>query len=94
MKRLSKGAAKRLTISLLMGVALSGCAYYGPPPAAYDAYPYGDGGPGYAVAPVSIDLGFGFYDHGRAYHHRGHGLRHGGYRGAYHGHRGHGRGRR
>ena len=94
MTLLTTGAAKRLILSLVTGVALSGCAYYGPPPAAYDAYPYAYGPPVYGAPPVSIDLGFGFYDVGRAHHHRGHGLRHGGHRGAYHGHRGHRRGRR
>lgn len=41
----AKGAAKRLMISLVAMVALSGCAVYGPPPGyqygAYPATPYG-----------------------------------------------------
>ena len=97
---LPKGAAKRLLFSLLAGVALSGCAVYGPPPGAYDPYPYGYGQPVYGGPPVSIDLGLGYYSVGRAYHHRGHGYHHRhhhaprvhhhqrGHRGVHHGHRG------
>lgn len=105
MKIQLRGAAKRLIFSLLMGGALAGCAVYGPPPAAYDAYPYGYGRPVYVAPPVSLDLGFGFYDFGRTYHHRGHGFQHRhhhgprahhhqrGHRGVHHGHRGFQRGR-
>ena len=100
MKILTKGAAKRLICSLLIGGALAGCAVYGPPPAAYDPYPYSYGRPVYVGPPVSFDLGFGFYDVGRVHHQRGHGVHHRhhhgprapqhqrGQRGAHHGHRG------
>lgn len=90
-----KGVAKRLIFSLLLAGFLGGCAYYGPAPGAYDPYPYSYGAPTYVGPPVSVDLGFGFYDYGRAYH-RGHHGHHGhrahhhrGHRGGvHHGHRG------
>ena len=76
MKMLSTGVAKRLIFSLLLAGSLGGCAYYGPA-GAYDPYPYSYGGPAYVGPPVSLDLGFGFYDVGRSYHrgHHGHGYR-------------------
>jgi hypothetical protein len=58
-----KGAAKRLTLSLLTAVSASGCAYYAPPYAAYDPYYYGYSQPYYVGPPVSLSLGFGFYDY-------------------------------
>lgn len=91
MNILTKGAAKRLIFSLLLAVSLGGCAYYGPPPSGYDSYPYSYGYPSYVGPPVSIDLGFGFYDYGRVHHSRGHRTHHGyhgGYRGGHHGQRG------
>ena len=98
MKILAKGAAKRLIFSLLLAGSLGGCAVYGPPPAAYGPAPYAYGPPMYAGPSVSLDLGFGFYDFGRAYH-RGHRVHHGhhhgfrghhgrGHRSVHHGHRG------
>lgn len=96
MKIQFKGAAKRLILSLLIGGTLAGCAVYGPPPAAYDPYPHGYGRPVYVAPPVSLDLGFGFYDFGRTYHHhRGHGLQQRHHHGprAHRGHRGFHRGR-
>jgi hypothetical protein len=88
MNILTKGVAKRLIFSLLLAGSLGGCAYYGPPPSGYDSYSYGY--PTYAGPPVSLDLGFGFYDYGRVHHrgHRAHHGHHGGYRGAHHGNRG------
>lgn len=79
-----KGAAKRLLISLLLASGLGGCAVYGPP-YAYDSYPggYGYGYPAYVGPPVTLDLGFQFYDHGH---------RHGYHHGYHHGYRGHGGG--
>ena len=103
-----KGAAKRLTFSLLLACGLGGCVAYGPPYATYDgayvpaygyssyssypyygAYPYSS--PAYAYPPVTLGLGFSYYDRGPR--HYGHGHHHG--RGHYHGghrHGGHGRG--
>jgi hypothetical protein len=67
-----KGAAKRLTLSLLLAASASGCAYYGPPYAVYDPGYYGYSQPYYAGPPVSLGLGFGFYDfHGGGHHHGG-----------------------
>jgi len=92
------GAAKRLTLSLLLACGIGGCAVYGPPYAvhdggyapaygyssyssypayseysAYPAYSYSGGypyaGPAYAYPPVSLDLGFSYYD--RRPRHRG-----------------------
>ena len=47
-----RGAAKRLTFSLILASTLGGCAVYGPPypPYGYDADPYGQ--PGYYSAPA------------------------------------------
>jgi hypothetical protein len=71
-----KGAAKRLILSLLVATSASGCAYYAPPYAAYEPYAYGYSQPYYVGPPVSLDLGFGFYDyHGGG--HRGGGWGHG-----------------
>jgi len=66
------GVAKRLILSLAAGAALSGCAVYAPPYAGYDApvsgpyysYPYSYAYPAYVGPPISLDFGFGFYDHG------------------------------
>jgi hypothetical protein len=58
-----KVAAKRLTLSLLVTVSATGCAYYGPPYAVYDPYYYGYTQPYYVGPPISLDLGFGFYDY-------------------------------
>jgi hypothetical protein len=117
-----KGAAKRLTFSLVLAAGLGGCVAYGPPYATYDgayvpaygyssysaypyygAYPYAS--PAYAYPPVTLGLGFSYYDrgsrhyghghhHGRGHYHGGHGWRghHGGHGGRHHGGRGHGRG--
>jgi hypothetical protein len=72
--------ARRLVLALAAGAALSGCAYYGPPYAAYDGapaytpynyYPYSYGGPVYVGPPIS--LSFGYYEHryGGGYGYRG-----------------------
>ncbi len=89
-----KGAAKRLVISLLLACGLGGCAVYGPPYATYDSsYPYAYGQPAYVYPPVSLDLGFTYFDHGPRYH-GGHrwGHHHGGHHGWRGHHRGHGGG--
>jgi hypothetical protein len=88
------GVAKRLILSLAAATAaaaLSGCAVYGPPYAAYEPapvaapyyYPYTYGGPAWLGPPISLD--FGFYEHG---YRGGYGGYHGGYRG-YRGYGGH-----
>jgi len=71
---------KRLALVLAAGSALSGCAVYAPPYAAYDApySPYGYGyGPTYVGPPVSLDFSYHEYDRGsRGWHgHRGGGRR-------------------
>jgi hypothetical protein len=81
------GAARRVIAALLLAVGLGGCVYG--PPYAYDStgtayYGY----PTYVGPPVTLDLGFSFYD-GHGYH--GHHGYHGGYHGGHHGyHGGHG----
>lgn len=57
---------RRVLAALLLGCGLGGCAVYAPPYAAYDPYypAYGYGYPAYIGPPVSLDLGFGFYDRG------------------------------
>ena len=96
---------RRVAAALLLAAGLEGCAVYGPPYAydgSYPAYGY----PTYVGPPVSLDLGFAFYDgprhgHYRHPHHhgwRGHGWRHhrggwGHHRGGWGHHRGSGRGR-
>ncbi len=94
MKTQTKGVAKRLVISLLLAAGLGGCAVYGPPYAAYDGgYGY-NSSPAYVYPPVSLDLGFSYYDRGPRYH-GGRGWGHNHWRG-HHGrghHRGWGRGR-
>jgi hypothetical protein len=68
------GVIKRLALALAAGGALSGCAVYAPPYAAYDApySPYGYG-PAYVGPPVSLDFSYHEYDRGgRGWHgHRG-----------------------
>ena len=75
------GLVKRLALALAAGAALSGCAVYGPPYAAYDApyYPYG---PAYVGPPISLDLNYSEYSYRGGHGWRG---RHGGYRGGAHG---------
>jgi hypothetical protein len=90
MKTQTKGVAKRLVISLLLAAGLGGCAVYGPPYSAYDGgYGY-SGAPAYVYPPVSVDLGFSYYDRGPRYHGGHHHWR--GHHGRGH-HRGWGRGR-
>jgi hypothetical protein len=64
---------KRLALVLAAGSALSGCAVYAPPYAAYDA-PYYSGGYGYGPAyvgpPVSLDFSYREYRGDRGW--RGH----------------------
>jgi hypothetical protein len=65
---------KRLALALAVGGALSGCAVYAPPYAAYDGpyYPYGYG-PAYVGPPVSLDFSYHEYDYrgGHGWHGRG-----------------------
>lgn len=105
----SVSALRRIAVALSMATSLGGCAVYGPPYAAYDAYPSygypaygypGYGYPTYVGPPISLDLGFGYYG-GHRHHHHGrhhHGWRsHKGWSGHGGGHHrggwGHGRGR-
>jgi hypothetical protein len=71
-----KTLVKRLALVLAAGSALSGCAVYAPPYAAYDApySPYGYG-PTYVGPPVSLDFSYREYrgDRGWHGHHRGRG---------------------
>ena len=89
MKTQTKGVAKRLVISLLLAAGLGGCVY-APPYSAYDGGYGSSGGPAYAYPPVSLDLGFSYYDRGPRYHGGGHHWR--GHHGRGH-HRGWNRGR-
>ena len=89
---------RRVAAALLLAGGLGGCAVYGPPYAYDSTYP-AYGYPTYVGPPVSLDLGFAFYDgprHGH-YRHHGHGWRgHGGWghhRGGWGHHRGRHRGR-
>lgn len=70
-----KTLVKRLALVLAAGSALSGCAVYAPPYAAYDApyYPGGYGyGPAYVGPPVSLDFSYREYRGDRGWHgHRG-----------------------
>jgi len=94
-------AVRRLALALFLAGGLGGCAVYAPPYAAYDPYysypTYGY--PTYVGPPVSLDLGFGYYEHRHSYRGHHHGWRsHGwGGGGGGWGHRGggwrHGRGR-
>jgi hypothetical protein len=86
MKQLFKGAAKRLTFSLLLASALGGCAIYEPgyPGYAYAPYPYAQpaysGVPYYVGPPVSLGVWFESRGGGG---HRGHYGGHGGHRGGW-----------
>ena len=75
-------AVRRLSLALLLAGGLGGCAVYAPPYAAYDPYysypSYGY--PTYVGPPISLDFGFGYYEHRHSY------------RGHHHGWGGHGRG--
>lgn len=62
MNKLKKGVAKRLTFSLLVVSALSGCAVYGPPNP--EPYTYGtdaNGQPVYAAPRVYSDPYYPYY---------------------------------
>jgi hypothetical protein len=52
--------AKRLVICLLMASGVGGCVYAPPNGAYYPYYNYGP--PVYGPPPVSLDLGFDFYE--------------------------------
>ncbi|WP_182915629.1 hypothetical protein [Massilia cavernae] len=86
-----KGAAKRLIFSLLLAASATGCAVYAPPYSSHDPNPYAYGYPTYVGPPVTLDLGFRFYDHGFHGNRHHHGFRggHHGFRGHHHGFRGH-----
>ena len=90
MNAILKGAAKRLTFSLVIATSLGGCAVYDPgyysgydtynPNYAYGAPAY-SGAPYYVGPPISLDLwwvGGGGHRHGHGHH----GFR-GGHRGAW-----------
>lgn len=93
MKPILKGAAKRLTFSLIIATSLGGCAVYEPGYPGYSTYDpyYGYGAPVYSGVPyyvgppISLDLwwvGGGGYRHG---HHGFRGGHHGGQRGGWSG---------
>ena len=92
MKTILKGAAKRLTFSLILATTLGGCAVYEPGYPGYSAYdPYGYGAPAYSGVPyyvgppVSLDLWwFDGGGRGCCYGHH-HGGFHGGHRGGWSG---------
>jgi hypothetical protein len=83
MKLHLKGAAKRLTFSLIAAAALSGCAIYEPGYpgyGSYDPYAYGPAYPStpyYVGPPVSLGLWFDSRSGG------GHHGYHGGHRGGW-----------
>ena len=85
MDKYMKGAAKRLTFSLIITSTLGGCAVYGP---AYPPYGYNDSDPYYAqpayAAPVYIGpplfLNFGLQYRSGGGGHGGRGFRGGGRR--------------
>jgi uncharacterized membrane protein YgcG len=103
MKTILKGAAKRLTFSLVIAVCLGGCAVYQPGYPGYGGYPgystydpyYGYGAPVYSGVPyyvgppVSFDF-LWFEGRGGGY---GRGYGHGHHGGFHGGHRGPGGGR-
>lgn len=73
--RLTRAARRSLVVLLLAG-GLGGCVYAPPYASAYD--PYYAGYPTYVGPPVSVGLGFGFYEHRHgSYRGGGHGWRHG-----------------
>ena len=65
METRTTGWVKRLALALAAGGALSGCAVYAPPYAAYgEPYsPYGYG-PAYVGPPISLDFSYHEYDRG------------------------------
>ena len=88
-----KGAAKRLTFSLIVVSTLGGCAVYGPayPPYAYDADPYGQpvysappayAAPVYVGPPLFLNFGFQYRSGGGRFHGGDRGFR--GFRGGGH----------
>lgn len=80
-------AVKRLAASFLLAGGLGGCVY-APPYAAYDPY-YSYPGyayPTYVGPPVSLNFGYGYYEH--RHHHRYQGKHHGWRSHGYGGHRG------
>lgn len=93
MNTILKGAAKRLTFSLIIATSLGGCAVYDPGYypgySTYDPYygaPAYAGAPYYVGPPISLDLWWvgdgGGHRHG---HHGFRGGHHGGDRGAWSG---------
>lgn len=72
-----KGAAKRLTLSLIVVSALGGCAVYAPPYGYYDNGPYYYGQPVYAAPayvgpPVFLNFGLQYRSGGSRFHGGGH----------------------
>nr|WP_091999144.1 hypothetical protein [Polaromonas sp. OV174] len=89
-----KGAAKRLTFSLVVLSALSGCAVYGPAPVPYAYGTDANGQVVYAAPPVyaapayigpPVFFNFGFWGGGRGGRGGGHGHGGGGHGGGGHG---------
>lgn len=78
MKTILKGAAKRLTFSLIIATSLGGCAVYEPGYPGYSTYdpyyaygaPVYSGVPYYVGPPVSLDLWWvgGGGGYGRGHH--------------------------
>jgi hypothetical protein len=87
MNKYMKGAAKRLTFSLIIVSTLGGCAVYGPgypPYASYDANPYyaqpAYSAPAYIGPPVFLNFGFQHRSGGGGFHSGDRGFRGGGRR--------------
>ena len=67
-----KGAAKRLTFSLIIASTLGGCAVYAPPYGYYDNAPYYGqpvySGPAYVGPPVFLNFGLQYRSGGGRSH--------------------------
>lgn len=76
MDKYMKGAAKRLTFSLIIASTLGGCAVYAPPYGYYDADPYYYGQPVYSAPaypayigpPVFLNFGLQYRSGGGRFH--------------------------
>lgn len=84
MDKYMKGAAKRLTFSLIVASTLGGCAVYAPPYGYYDNDPYYGqpvySAPVYIGPPVFLNFGFQYRSGGGRFHGGGRGFRGGGHR--------------